>query len=417
MPVTPGPPAYSGNPTPRQPLRPATTVVTGFQSGHGFTTNGSGVGSSDLNDTTDFVKGTQAVRLTTGGAGGQCNLQKNAVVLDTTDMSVVLYLKVDDLTHVSKVNLFIANESSFTNYYRWTMQNTAAVTDFLKAGEWQRIVLSFGDAAVTGAPVRDMAAATIRVQLIDTAGGTVTAHIGGLELVPEPSTFPNGVVSITADDCWDSIYTLGKPRMDLYGFPMTNYVIAEAVDTSENLTVVQLRQLQDLHGWEIAGHAYSEAAHNSTNGFADLSLPALDAELQRLRTWMTDNGFRGADHLSWPKGQSSAEMDEVAKNYFLTARTIHGGLSVTNETFPPANPMRLRAVSSISSLGVTAANVQTLIDQAFDNQSWLILVFHKITAGAASATTECSQADFNTIIDYINTKGIAVRTVGDVLNS
>ena len=49
--------------------RQDTTVVTNFESGHGWTVQSAGGGTSNLNDTTDFAFGTQSIRLTTAGAG------------------------------------------------------------------------------------------------------------------------------------------------------------------------------------------------------------------------------------------------------------------------------------------------------------------------------------------------------------
>jgi hypothetical protein len=42
------------------------------------------------------------------------------------------------------------------------------------------------------------------------------------------------------------------------------------------------------------------------------------------------------------------------------------------------------------------------------------LVFHKITTGAATVSTECSQADFQTIMAGIASRGIPVVPASDV---
>jgi hypothetical protein len=40
---------------------------------------------------------------------------------------------------------------------------------------------------------------------------------------------------------------------------------------------------------------------------------------------------------------------------------------------------------------------------------------HEITAGAAANANQCSQADFDSIMDAIAARGIPVLPVGDVL--
>jgi hypothetical protein len=60
--------------------------------------------------------------------------------------------------------------------------------------------------------------------------------------------------------------------------------------------------------------------------------------------------------------------------------------------------------------------LQTDIDNAFANKEWLILMFHRIST-PADVTTKYTPTNFNTVIDYLNTKGIPVRTIGDVLSA
>jgi heme O synthase-like polyprenyltransferase len=44
-----------------------------------------------------------------------------------------------------------------------------------------------------------------------------------------------------------------------------------------------------------------------------------------------------------------------------------------------------------------------------------VRIVHEITAGAASTTNQCSQSDFDSIMDAIAARGIPVLPVGDVL--
>jgi hypothetical protein len=111
----------------------------------------------------------------------------------------------------------------------------------------------------------------------------------------------------------------------------------------------------------------------------------------------------------------------LCRKYFTTGRSIN--YESTVESFPPTMPGRLRAVSSIGSVigsGSRAypANLTGaggLLDRCQQQGSWLQLTFHRIVSGAATTTTECSVADFTTIMQAIASRGIPVRTIDDVI--
>src|SRR5207245_9034053 len=83
-------------------LRPRTTPFT-------YTTlfRSNNAGSTFVaNDTTDFILGTQACKITTGGTGAAANVSKTAgSAFDTTGKVIRLRLKVDDITHMVGLNL------------------------------------------------------------------------------------------------------------------------------------------------------------------------------------------------------------------------------------------------------------------------------------------------------------------------
>jgi hypothetical protein len=58
-----------------------------------------------------------------------------------------------------------------------------------------------------------------------------------------------------------------------------------------------------------------------------------------------------------------------------------------------------------------------LLDRCQLNASWLILTFHQIVTGSVTDPTQCSQADFQTIMAAISSRGIPVVPVGDVIRN
>lgn len=395
------------------------TILTEFQASHGFTNN---AGSTfTANDTADFILGTQAAKITTGGTGAAANVSRTGMTaFDTTGKTVRFRLKIDDVTHVAGINLYLGT-SSFANYYKWIIQGGAAGSNLITSGEWVTVTLNWHDATTSGTPARS-GLTDVRLQITDDATAAVTAHYQSVELIPDASSvFPNGVISVCFDDCWQSVWDLAKPRLDLYGYPASMYTIQDVVGTSSRLTLSELYTLQDRCGWEIASHAYTDADHSLT--YTGMTAAQLDSDLRALKGWTLANGFRGGDGTAYPLGQYGLTVDSqpttnYVRRYFNYARTT---FSKVKETFPPGDPYRLRAISSISSFtgGYAPTSLTTTttgdLDKAKANQSWLILVFHKISTGAPTDTSTISQTDFNSIIDKINSNGTPVIPVGDVL--
>ncbi len=396
-------------------------ILTTLQSGHGWSNN---AGSTLATDTSDYVLGSQSVRITTGGTGAQANLSRAGMSsFDATGKALRLRFKVTDVTRMAEIGCFLGS-SNFASNYKFSIQVTGA-SKFIQSGEWCTVTLSFHDAAVTGTP--DRAALTdARLYVIDdNTGNPVVVNWQSFELVPDGSaTWPNGVISITFDDSYASQWTLGKKTLDAYGYPATAYSISDYIGNAGRLTLAQLQAMQDRCGWEIAAHASTGANHSTS--YTGLTAEALEADIREQHAWLLERGLRGADGTAYPLGQFGLTADglptvDVVRAHWGYARTTH---SRTKETFPPADRWRLRAISAISTFagGYTPATLTTTttgdIDKCKANKSWLILVFHDIlAAGPLTATTQCLASDFDAIVAAINAAGVPVRTVADVLRS
>lgn len=422
-------------PSPTAPFRDPTKIITHFQSGHGWTTSGSGVDSSDLNDTTDFIKGTQSAKVVFSGNG---NFEIDGLTsLDLTDKAIRFVVKVDDVSKLSQLNLRIGTNAS--NVYQWQTVAATATSKLYRSGEWTTVTVGWADvhsgAGTFSLDTNRVPSTTsgfdfIRFQVIAT-GGNCTVNFQSVEVIDNISaTFPNGVVSIVFDDSWNSQWTLARPRMDLYGFRGTNYQIAERVGESGRLTMAQLRALQDHSGWEIAGHAYTTAMHD--NRFTSYTKDEVDADLRNLRAWLITNGFKG-DSFAYPGGNFEETTDgysieDLAARYFSSGRTVLSGYgsaaNVLAEQQPPPRPMRLIALSGISDASGGQGLVSNLVDDGGELDtckrlgSWLILTFHAITTDTTDGDDGViTQTDFNTLIDAISSYGIPVRPVGEVMRT
>lgn len=390
------------------------SMVTAMQAGHGWVTNGGGISASNLNDTSTSALGSQSAFVTSNGAAGQCRLRKTAGTnFDLTGKQIRIWLKIDDITHASSMSLVCGNATFANTFFFpiWTA-GAAGASSYIQSGEWISIVINFQDnqtGSNTGSPVR----ATVTDWQIgitdDNTGNPVTMHFGGLAVEPVPTTFANGVCSVVFDDGFASQFTTARPIMDALGFAGTHYVICDVLGTGGVMTVAQLTQLQELSRAEIAGHSFANAVH--TLGYPAFTLPQIEADLAAMRAFLFSNGFRGYDHLAYPHGDFNPTILPLIGKYHRSARTI---LSSPEETMPPANPLRLRCKTVLNTS--STASLQTLVDNAFAQQGWLILLFHDI-ATTASASTQYSTANFTTVMNYLSTKPMPVLPVGDVLRA
>jgi peptidoglycan/xylan/chitin deacetylase (PgdA/CDA1 family) len=402
---------YPAAGTPRIPR----TILTQFQSGHGYTA--SNAGSSNLNDTTtgNFICGTQAVTITTAGDGSTiANLTNTSVgSFSTAGQYLLVRFRLSSDVNTQALELFLGNDSGFANAYWWQFfdKSDALGAGYAYDNEWEQITLSFSDAQTVGSPTRTGITA-VRLRCRD-FGSPLTVQWQEVSLVADPgAVFPNGVATICFDDSYVSQYTLARPVLDAYGFRGTLHVIRDQIGGSASLSLAQLQSLQDDLGWEVGCHADTTAIHQASD--QDSALAAVEMDFRNEKLWLLQNEFRGGNVLAYPLGQWNPSVLALARKYYAAARTVFFG---TQETFPPGNPHKLRALSGISSYaGANPVSTATAaITAAAANRSWLILVFHQIVTTSPASATQILQSDLQTVIAALAASGMPVRTMGEVM--
>lgn len=409
--------AVGNAPSFRLPRFPqASAILTEFQAGHAFTATG---GTFTANDTSTFARGNQSAKLTTPGDSTFYYVSGAVTAADSTAKALRLVVKVDDITTLNTLQIDLCTDTSWANGWTWVSQGTTGTSTYLTSGDWVMQSLGFADATAIGTAPRSGLAA-VRVRVRDT-GSPVTVHLQAVELIADGSAvFPSGCVVITADDVYQSYVDLGKVKLDQYGYPCTAYVIADRVGLSGRMTLQELQDLQASSGWEMACHAYSDTVHGLT--YAGVTAAQVDADARSMKAYATANGFRGADLHALPKGATGKTTDSVSitsilQKYFATSATT---VNKTRETFPPSDPFRFRRISAISSFtgGYAPATITGAggdLDRIKANGGVVVLNFHQIVASGPTDTSQILQSDFNSIVDAINSKGIPVLTMGELM--
>jgi hypothetical protein len=400
----------------------ATTIVSIFESGHGWTGS-----AGQAADTSDYITGTQSVSITTTGTGTFKLVEKTGLAYDLTGKQLRLRIKCPDITSLQGINVWAGNDSSYTNAWKWFVNGTPGSSNVITSGGttaqkgWITLTLNCGTAIQQGSPTTtSIAAFKVDVSRQSGASSEITLKIDAWEIIPAPTVaFPNGVVSICFDDILGSVWSLAQPILAAKGYRTSQFVISDMVSTTGRVTFDQLQDLQD-QGHEICSHALTDADHALT--YTGMTAAQLNADLRGQRALLVTQGFRGQG-TAYPLGQWGLTADgtpttEIVRKYFAYARNTAWGTNKTGETIPPGNPFSLRARSSITSFsgGVSAATLLTDLAAVKQYSGWAILCFHKLVASNPAALTEILTTDFQTIVDGIASLGMPVLPIGDVLS-
>jgi peptidoglycan/xylan/chitin deacetylase (PgdA/CDA1 family) len=380
-------------------VRPQETVLSNFGAGHGWAAtsagNGGQTGTINLNDTADRGRADQVITLTSDGVGGKAQIERTvAVPFDPTGKTIVLLVKVSDMSKINLCNVTLGTSAGFSNSTNYNPLPTSGSP--VDSGEW--VELAFGQTSTVGTGV-GTTANYMRFSVTDRSTGPVTVNLGGLSYYT-PEKFTGGLVTICLDDTYTSHFTTCRTILNKYRYKPTVFpIISSVTPTMENLIL----RAYNEDGWDIGGHAMSSTVHNTT--YPALTITDVEADLQGNKQWLVDRGIR-SESFAYPGGASNTEVRALAGKYFQYGRSTFGNL----EAVPPSRPLAMRSISVLNT--TTLATVKTRVDEAKARGQWLVLTFHNIVT-ASPTTYEWTAADFEALIDYINAQGVPVRSMAD----
>ena len=382
-----------------------------FESGNGYAKGSSG---TLTNDTTDFVTGTQSVKMTTDGAGTVMQLTKTyGSPINLTGSYLLIRAKIDSFAKLGEFTLYIANEAGFVN---WSILDLGAVGDgqsfhYLEDGIWQNIIVDLGMLQVGGGTFNPAALTTIRVRAKD-KGGAAPVNVW-IDEVSAIARLPKGIVVITADDGWAVQDTAMRPVLDKFGFRPTLYIIPDAVGTPNYLTLSAIKRLQHINRWEMGLHHQT----NLVTLKAQYGAAFVETTMQKGLEYGLLNGFNGIHHFALPNGAFDQTILDIMKRYFKTSRGIIYG---SNSSFPYLEQCPMGDLYKIRCFDVrsshSTATIQSLFDRVELQHSVGIFNFHKIVSSLTGDVIEYLDTNFTTIINYLATKNVLVLTMGELYN-
>ncbi len=211
-------------------------------------------------------------------------------------------------------------------------------------------------------------------------------------------------VSFTFDDGFQSTINIAEPVLAKYGIDGTVYVSTGCINntgvcrnnvdpTASYMNWTQVKQLQDLYGWEVGGHSINHKR------LSELTAAQKETEILQGKKELQNHGLKVSQFAS-PEGDYDYSSLAIVAKYYAS----HRGFWDRNKNIFPYNDYILQ-VKQVQE-PVTVAEVKTAIDTAIANKQWLILVFHKvkITANSNPDEYEYSKAKLDQIASYVKTK-------------
>lgn len=210
-----------------------------------------------------------------------------------------------------------------------------------------------------------------------------------------------GLITLWFDDAWKSQYTTAYPILEKYNLVGSLAVPTKLIGYDAYMNWPQVKYLQHK-GWEINSHTRT---HNCAAN--NLTLEQVEEELRGAQKDLDELGLFSESFVT-PCGADSPIISEVAKKYYLSLRTSEAGLN----DIPVKNPYRIKAYPIYSYTPID--EVKTWIDQARDNHSWLILMFHQVDEEAAQYTV--NPVTFEKIIETVSKSKLPVVLPTQVLH-
>lgn len=328
-------------------------------------------------------------------------------------VSALYYVPDGELAKLSTVALYVGT-SAYAAFYIESINHQSAGCN--QHPGWYTLapdpVSSPADTVRTewaiggGAP--DFATTTFvaaKLRVTPLAGQTATVELYGIwgdGVAPLPKCV------FSADDGYDSQYTVGIPVFDRFGHKLSMGIIADAVGTAGYMTVAQLQELVG-RGHECVVHGPVGLTGNLTT--RNVTENDVFNDVSFHRNFLIANGLTNAWNSQnvyvYPQGVYRFAADDtrisnaLARAGFTAARCANVNQSSIDMAHAGRLPMFIPIIGHTWVSDPTeAANVARLIakmQEAVTQGRSVVFMFHKFTSGAAADALEISAANLTSI--------------------
>jgi len=175
--------------------------------------------------------------------------------------------------------------------------------------------------------------------------------------------FKQSIVSLTFDDGYITQFTIGMPILKERNIPATFYLITNSVDTATKRLLLNVASTEFEFGSHTASHPDLVKIGNAE----------ADKELVNSKLFLQNNfGANTGLTMSYPWGIYNSSIKQLAKNYYLAARSTDVGFN----SFYFLDRYALKMQGFFQYTGAFKAN--TWVDYAIQNHLWLVEMIHGI---------------------------------------
>lgn len=318
--------------------------------------------------------------------------------------------------------LYVSNDTGLSNIGTASISSTVAIPN-----GWTLLLFSQADFTPSGTFSWAAGIRRWRLASLTSSASYPEAGFGGLVLGVKSSP----MIYLSCDDGRESLRNVALPITRKYGYKATMYINQAVAGGAGYLTVEQLQQMQNTHGWPMANHG---AQHLN---YSTLTAAQMLADYQTNYAWLSSIGANAPGHFAYPFGVAAAGVGGAIPGDVLQAAGAQSGrLASTRflrgaQSYPGIGVpdiMRIRALQLGRGTVVnTVAVVKANIDAAISRGEHICLYFHNIldqqnpegTGGQPPADgNDYYKDDFDAVLSYCKEKEVAglASVVGDVRN-
>ena len=189
---------------------------------------------------------------------------------------------------------------------------------------------------------------------------------------PKGRNSSEALISIITDDSTSDDMTTMLPIFDRQGVPFCTAVVTTLVGTADHTTLEDLISLQSS-GHEIMSHSHTHAH------LTEATPEELDNELRLSKEYLASNGIK-IKNFAVPYGQTNDAVKLTAQKYYRASRITTGYFNNKPIESYELKAIWIENIATVSSMTGFARNsldhYKWFIDQAYANNSWLIISTH-----------------------------------------
>ena len=207
-------------------------------------------------------------------------------------------------------------------------------------------------------------------------------------------------LSLTFDDGWEENVNTVLPRLNSYGYKSTQYYATQHVtETNDPSGVIAFQGA----GHEIGSHTITHP------NLSAITLDQVILELTGSQDVLESITGKPVRNFASPYGGYNAAVINEIKKLYRSHRTVDEGYN-SKDNF---DIYRLKVQNVL--VGTPPAQIQQWIQKAQQDNTWLILVYHRVSNNAPGPY-DSYIADFDQHLAYIKNSGISVQTVDQALD-